>query len=138
MLSEMAQNGWVPATRDAKEKAIYLRKYFEVVQLGLLQESLLPRIACRRISETEKADYALMAWAQRAKLEARNIETKSIDLKTLSASLQKIRVMTQLDPAVFCPKLVSMLADCGIALVFLPISEDLFCTEQPFMTRTKL
>ena len=31
--SEMAKFGWVPETRGAKEKVIYLRKYFEVVEL---------------------------------------------------------------------------------------------------------
>ena len=135
---EMAHNEWVPVTRDPKEKVINLRKYFEVVQLGLLRESLLPRIACRRISETEKANYALMAWAQKAKLDAREIETKPIDLKMLSASLPKIRSMTRLDPEMFCSKLVSLLADCGIALVFLPHIGGSFLHGATFYDKNKI
>ena len=33
--SEMAKFGWVPETREAKEKVVNLRKYFEVVELSL-------------------------------------------------------------------------------------------------------
>jgi len=117
---EMANQNWVPQTLDVKEKVINLRKFFEVVKLTLVQNSLHPSIACRRVSETEKADYALIAWAQKAKLDARNIETRSINLKKLQSSLQEIRLMTRLDPKEFCPRLISLLANCGVALVFLP------------------
>ena len=73
--SEMAKKGWVPATRDFKEKVINLRKYFEVVELALIADSQITRIACRRLAVTEKSDLALMAWAQEAKLKARDIKS---------------------------------------------------------------
>lgn len=117
---EMSKYDWVPETRDATEKVIYLRKYFEVVNLGIIEDMQLSKIACRRLAETEKSDLALLAWAQKAKLEARAIETSFIDLKALKKSLPQIRTMTTMDPADFCPKLIELLASCGIALVFLP------------------
>lgn len=117
---EMAKNGWVPETREATEKVIYLRKYFEVVNLEIIKDMKLSKIACRRLAETEKGNLALLAWAQKAKLEARAIETSLIDLKTLKEKLPEIRSMTAMNPADFCPKLIEMLSGCGIALVFLP------------------
>ncbi len=117
---EMAKNGWVPETRNATEKVIYLRKYFEVVNLEIIEDMKLSKIACRRLAETEKSNLALLAWAQKAKLEARAIETSLIDLKTLKKRLPQIRSMTAMNPIDFCPKLIEMLAGCGIALVFLP------------------
>ena len=78
--SEMAKNGWVPETKKACEKVIYSRKFFEVVNLELIEDSRLNRIACRRTSESEKADLALLAWAQKAKIEARLIDTAPIDI----------------------------------------------------------
>ena len=72
------------------------------------------------MAETEKGNLALLAWAQKAKLEARAIETSLIDLKTLKEKLPEIRSMTAMNPADFCPKLIEMLSGCGIALVFLP------------------
>ena len=117
---EMSNNGWVPETREATEKVIYLRKYFEVVNLEIIKDMKLSKIACRRLAETEKGNLALLAWAQKAKLEARAIETSLIDLKTLKEKLPEIRSMTAMNPADFCPKLIEMLSGCGIALVFLP------------------
>lgn len=117
---EMSKNGWVPETRDATEKVIYLRKYFEVVNLEIIEDMQLSKIACRRLAETEKGNLALLAWAQKAKLEARTIKTSLIDLKTLKKRLAEIRSMTSMNSADFCPRLIEMLASCGIALVFLP------------------
>ncbi|MBQ4429485.1 MAG: helix-turn-helix domain-containing protein [Clostridia bacterium] len=119
---EMAQFGWVPQSSDSKEKVIALRKFFETITLdAVFSKGLSPRIACRRQSVSDKSDYALMAWAQEAKLEARNIPVSPINYKGLDSTLHSIRAMTVDDPEVFCPKLVSMMADCGIALVFLPL-----------------
>ena len=117
---EMSKNGWVPETREVTEKVIYLRKYFEVVNLEIIKDMKLSKIACRRLAETEKGNLALLAWAQKAKLEARAIETSLIDLKTLKKKLPEIRSMTVMNPVDFCPKLIEMLSGCGIALVFLP------------------
>lgn len=118
--NEMAKNGWIPETKKSKEKVIYARKFFEVVNLELIRDPRLNNIACRRINESEKADYALLAWAQEAKLEARKISTASIDVKTLNLRIPEIRKMTSMNPAEFCPKLIKLLADCGVALIFLP------------------
>ena len=117
---EMSKNGWVLETRETTERVIYLRKYFEVVNLEIIKDMKLSKIACRRLAETEKGNLALLAWAQKAKLEARAIETSLIDLKTLKEKLPEIRSMTAMNPADFCPKLIEMLSGCGIALVFLP------------------
>lgn len=118
---EMAESGWVPVTRQTNEKVIALRKFFEVAELTRLEDcKLIPGIACRRQAITEKADYALIAWAQRAKLEARDMPVSPINLERLTDSLPQIRKMTTLDPDEFCPQLVSTLADCGLALVLLP------------------
>lgn len=118
--AEMAKNGWVPKTRKAEEKVIALRGFFEIARLNFMKDCLLPQIACRRQGVTEKADYALLAWAQQAKREAREIETAKINLDKLAQIIPSLRAMTSADPNLFCPDLVESLADCGIALVFLP------------------
>ena len=102
---EMSKMGWVPETRDVKERVIYLRKYFEVVELSLLENEQITRIACRRLAITEKSDLALMAWAQEAKIKARTIQTAPINIKGLIASISDIRKMTVMEPAEFCPKI---------------------------------
>lgn len=92
-----------------------------MARLGLLEEgSLLPPVACRRLSLTERSDYALITWAQQARLEARTVKAKSIDLKRLARVIPEIRAMTKTDPEVFCPQLSTLLAECGVVIVFLP------------------
>ena len=118
--NEMAKNGWVEETSKLSERVINLRKFFEVAQLNLLKENLVPCIACRKLSISEKSDYALIAWAQKAKLEARKIVTQPIDIKSLKKHLSEIRKMTMMEPKDFCPMLIDILSRCGVAIVFLP------------------
>lgn len=118
--SEMTKHGWVPETKKVQEKVICARKFFEVVNLELIRDPRLNRIACRRINESEKADFALLAWAQKAKIEARSIATAPIDIKSLQKRIPYIRDMTTKEPEAFCPNLIKLLSECGIALVFLP------------------
>ena len=136
--NEMSKNGWVPKTSNIKGRVINLRKYFEVVQLSYLQRSLIPEIACRRLTITEKSDFELIAWAQKAKLEARKIKTKPINIKLLKNSLNEIRAMTTMDPKDFCPKLIRLLADCGIALIFLPHMKGPFLHGATFFDKSKI
>ena len=123
---DMVKNGWAEDTNNESEIVINLRKFFEVVKLELLDINLIPSIACRRMAVHEKADYALIAWAQKAKLEARTIQTKAINLKGLEKRISDIRKMTSDKPETFCDNLVDLLAEVGIALVFLPHIEGSF------------
>ena len=79
--SEMAKLGWVPEARNNNEKVINLRKYFEVIEIKLLDNNQITRIACRRLAITEKSDLALLAWAQEAKIKSRSIKTSPINIK---------------------------------------------------------
>ena len=135
---EMAQNGWVPEATSGTEKVFGLRKHFQVVDLGMINSSFQPQIACRRLSETEKADYALLAWAQRAKIEARNITTGKVDTEKLWRALDGIRSMTTMNPEEFCPKLTSVLASCGVAIVFLPHIGGSFLHGATFYDKDKI
>lgn len=83
-------------------------------------DPLINRIACPRTNAIENVDFALLAWAQEAKLEARRINTKPIDLRAVTDFLPDIRRMTQENPAEFCPKLQEEFAEFAVALVFLP------------------
>lgn len=118
--SEMAKNGWVAYTRSSEEKVMNLRKFFEVVRLDIITGSSLAGINCRRLCESEKCDYALLAWSQKAKLEARTVSVNAINVEKLKSELPHIREMTRQNPIVFCQALREAFSACGIALVFLP------------------
>ena len=135
---EMAKYGWVPETTKAEEKVINLRKHFEVVHLAKLDAELLPKIAARRQEVNEKTDFALMAWAQRAKIEARKIETRPINIDRLIAAIPQIREMTRKAPEEFCPELIELFSNCGIALVFLPHIGGSFLHGATFFDKNKI
>jgi len=136
--SEMARYGWVPDTRKASEKVVNLRKFFEIVELSLLENSQITKIACRRLAITKKSDLALMAWAQEAKIKARDIMTKPVNINRLESILPDIRKMTILPPEEFCPIIKKSLADCGIALVFLPHLKGSFLQGASFYDGNKI
>ena len=136
--SEMAKHGWVPETRNINEKVINLRKYFEVVDLSLLDNTQITRIACRRLAITEKSDLALIAWAQQIKIKARETNTAPINIKALIALMPSFKKMTLLKPEEFCPEMKRLLADCGVALVFLPHLQGSFLQGASFMDGNKI
>ena len=135
---DIAKLGWVPKTTIAKEKALNLRKYFEVYRLSLLENNMLSFIACRRISITKKSDLALLAWAQQAKRVGRNMDTKRINIEGLYNLIPLFRSMTIKDPSIFQSELSKVLADCGIALVLLPHIRGSFLHGATFIDGSKI
>ena len=117
---ELEKEHWVPEAKTTEDKIVNLRKFFEVARLKYLQDTELQKIACRKLGVTEKSDFALIAWVQDAKREAREISVKPLNRKKLRDALPEIRRMTTQRPEVFCPRLREILSECGIALVFLP------------------
>lgn len=118
--NEMSKYGWVEPARKKSDKVFNLRKYFEVTSLTSFVKEPTLGIVCRQLGESEKSDIYLMSWAQQAKRMARDIEVGPIDLDRLAKILPEIRAMTKEDPTEFCEELSYKLAECGIALVFLP------------------
>lgn len=136
--SEMSSLGWVRATNQIKEKVYFLRQFWEVSKLTLLDNSMITQIACRRLAITEKSDLALMAWAQKVKLEARQFKTSPINIDRLIAQIQSIRQMTLLPPDTFSKRLQGLLAECGVALVFIPHLKGSFLHGATFFDGRKI
>lgn len=118
--SKMADLGWVEPARRAEEKALHLRRFFEVAKLDLLERLRIPGIAYRKAGANEASDYSLAAWAQKARIEARKYKTAPIDIRKLEQEIPQIREMTIKDPEEFCVRLTELFCECGVALVLLP------------------
>lgn len=118
--AKIAALGWVEKTRNAEEKVMQLRRFFEVSKLYLIDSLRIPGIAYRKTGENMISDYSLAVWAQKARLEARKLNVAPINISKLKEEVVEIRKMTTKSPEFFCNKLVEVLRDCGVALVFLP------------------
>lgn len=135
---EMAKYGWVDDTQQWTERVINLRKHFEVARLNLLQKTLVPSVTYRKYGETEQSACAMAAWAQRAKLEARKVETRAIDIAKLRKKIPQIREMTTQDFIETSQRLAKSLATCGIAIVFLPHIKDMSWESVTFLDGNKI
>lgn len=119
--AECVKHGWLPDTKDIKERVRALRSYFNVSNLKHLfvpENALMPRIAFRCLGDKESIATAI--WVEQAKKRAEKITVEKLDLYRLEQLLPEFREMTKENPAVFYPKLEKMCASCGIALLTLP------------------
>lgn len=107
--SQMAKLGWVESSENPLVKVKELRKFFEVVRLSIIDNNLLPKKY-----DTNNENYnSLITWAQKAKLEARNIKTKPINIDGINDVISNI---LNVEPN----NVVELLAEYGVALVVLP------------------
>ena len=67
-----------------------------------------------------------------------SLQTAPINIKGLISAMPELRKMTVLKPKEFCPQIKKCLADCGIALVFLPHLKGSFLQGASFMDGNKI
>lgn len=136
--AEMVKLGWIEPTRIPKERVINLRRFFEVSHLEVIDRLLIPGIAYRRLSATDKSSYILAVWAQKAKLAARAVHVSPLNIQKLQSFLPTIRELTLEDPEIFAPELSKLLAECGIAIIFLPHMKGSFLHGASFYDGSKV
>ena len=107
--SQMAKLGWVESSKNPLVKVKELRKFFEVVKLSLIDNNLLPK----KYDTNNENYYSLITWAQKAKLEARIIKTKPINIDGIKDIIPSI---LNTEPN----SVAELLAEYGVALVVLP------------------
>ena len=111
--SQMAKLEWVETSENPLVKVKELRKFFEVVKLSIIDNNLLPGIVYKKYDTNNGNYYSLITWAQKAKLEARNIKTKPINIDGINDVISNI---LNVEPN----NVVELLAEYGVALVVLP------------------
>ena len=117
--AECAKLGWFPPTRDSQDKVYELRRFFGVARLKKIEELRLPGIAYRVVGANPKLMYTQAIWAQKARLMSREMQTGAANIEKLKKMLPGIRALTMKTPELFYEELVSMLSNCGVALVVL-------------------
>ena len=111
--SQMAKLGWVESSKNPLVKVKELRKFFEVVKLSIIDNNLLPGIVYKKYDTKNENYNSLITWAQKAKLEARNIKTKPINIDGIKDIIPSI---LNTEPN----SVAELLAEYGVALVVLP------------------
>ena len=116
--SEMSKFGWVPAVRQNEAKVIEVRKFFGVASLHLVPE--LQRAAFRKASFRAASPFALAAWLRQGEREAAQIETKPFNRAKLKQKIPDLRRMCMEGHHPQRSLLSEWLAECGVAVVYVP------------------
>ncbi|MCF6268781.1 MAG: HigA family addiction module antitoxin [Melioribacteraceae bacterium] len=117
----------VEKATTTRSKAENILQYFSVASFEALSKVYqIENIAFRQTNKKEVSKENLKAWLRFGEIEAAKIETKDFSLERLKYSLPKIRKLNLLEPKEYSSKLVNILAECGIALVFLPYFKNTF------------
>ena len=113
--------GFVKATKNIAEKVEELQRYLKISSLSVLTERDF--LVQYRSGVSKIEDIHVMnanAWVQTAINIGTQSEVSPFNKNKLTHAIDEIRSMTVIDPEVFYPRLVELLAECGVALVLLP------------------
>jgi HTH-type transcriptional regulator/antitoxin HigA len=117
---EMVQHGWVADVRNPVERVGELCRFFRVGSLRQLETRELA-VAWRRSTKVEIARAALLVWLRQGEREAEKVSVRgSFDRDMLRSKLPLFRSLTTQRAEMFEGAIRQHLADCGVALVFVP------------------
>lgn len=118
---EMIKEGWLTADDDDIDQLQKLLSFFGIATPARWQEKWSRSNVAFRTSAAYQAEpCAVAAWLRKGELEAQRIECEPFDREIFVEALQDIRHFTCEMPKDFLPKLRSVCASSGVALVFVP------------------
>ena len=122
-VQEMTRLGWIRPDRDWTSRVSACLSFFGVEDIKTWRATYEPILTASRmrISATvPRKNLAVAAWLRKATCEAEAVDVARWDASLMRESLEAIKRLTRRkDPSDFLPKLRSLLAKTGVALVVL-------------------
>jgi addiction module HigA family antidote len=135
-IKEMAKFGWVEKCKVKVQQLDALLRFFAVASPQQWETIWGCELQVDfRKTESSKKDAAITsAWLRRGEIEAHQQQCAQFDKQKFQNSLAKIRELTTESPNVFVPKLESICAAAGVAVVFVPALPNLgvYCVTRWF------
>jgi len=120
-LKDLVRFGWIEQGTSAGETALNACAFFGVTTSSSFEQKykrLFESSVYRASGAFVTRPTAVAAWLRQGEIEASAVDCESWDSEKLSASLDSIRALTlEADPSNFLPKLESIFASCGVAMV---------------------
>jgi HTH-type transcriptional regulator/antitoxin HigA len=117
----MAKLGWIPEGFRGPDLVKALRSFFGVGSLDYLPNVWADIQAAYRKSDVFKShEWALLAWLAKGEREAAQIQTIDFDATALRSALPEIKALSRRSGVEFVEPLVTLCANHGVALIFLP------------------
>lgn len=114
----MVQAGWIANVADIVEECL---RYFDVADLTMWQSRYATPLTAAAFHSSPT--FALQpgpvaAWLRYGEIEAERRDCKPWNLDLLRSQIPELKRLTkQKDPAIFLPQLMTLCAECGVAVV---------------------
>jgi len=117
----MVKLGWIKAYKDKREQLKELLQFFSIASIEQWDEVWpeLP-VAYRQHNAHEVLPEAISAWLRKGELEAAKIDCEEFDKDAFRNVLDEIRKLTDLEPEKFVPRMQTLCAQAGVAVIFIP------------------
>ena len=121
-INEMVKLQWIEKFKEKIQQLDVLLRFFAVVS-PQQWETIWGRelqVDFRKAGSSKKDAAIISAWLRRGEIEAQQQRCAAFDKQKFQDSLLEIRKLTVEDPKIFVPKLESICAASGVAIVFIP------------------
>jgi HTH-type transcriptional regulator / antitoxin HigA len=123
-LTQMSRFGWIPRKRSAVEKVEALLRFFQVASPEELDQIWGARrlgVAFRKSTAFKTNPHALQAWIRQGEVQAALVSCKPFDRRVFETTLGEMKDLVRDLPETFNEDLVRRCAECGVAVVFVPL-----------------
>ncbi len=121
--AQMAQQGWLTATRVAEEKVVNLFKFFSVGSIKAFEDFYFEKkvLVSFRVSlaHTHKP-FAFAAWLRQGELQSKQLVTIPYNKVNLEKSLPQIKALMAEHPSDFFQQLQDICLQAGVKVVYTP------------------
>ena len=121
-VNEMVELGWIEKYKEKTLQLDALLCFFAIAspqQWEIVWNCDL-QAAFRKKEKSQKNAAIISAWLRRGEIEANQQRCAQFDKQKFQNSLVEIRMLTTENPDIFVPKLESICAAAGVAIVFIP------------------
>jgi HTH-type transcriptional regulator/antitoxin HigA len=121
-LGWMQKQGWVETCSHKGQQVAACLKFFAVASVDAWRQRYEQPLAVYRTSKSFSTEQgALASWLRRSETQAASIRCKPYDAKAFRVTLSEMRSLSCVtDLSVLVPKLQSLAAAAGVAVVFVP------------------
>ncbi|MBF0548364.1 MAG: HigA family addiction module antidote protein [Candidatus Riflebacteria bacterium] len=121
---ELVKHEYLNNASSTEERAKNLLNFLGLASFKLLGSNY--QVAFRKTTTNSLSKENLIAWLRCGEIEATKINTKPFDKAKLKASLKEIRSLNLLGASEYSVKLIELLAECGVAIAFVPYLKNTF------------
>lgn len=122
-VQSMVKLGWIDGFKDRVQQLRELLRFFQLGspdQWEKYAESHMGQVAFRRSLAFAHNPAAVIAWLRKGEIEAGKIDCAPFEFGNFREKLQAIRELTAKPFSVFGPEVISLAAEAGVAVAFVP------------------